>query len=91
MSTTITKTKLCEGVCDGIACTYCWSFKIPKHILNATTNISMDDDEHIPLTISNSSNNDQDDIKQPSSFAINTKSKNSLLNNNHFSYSSDQE
>jgi len=51
----------------------------------------MDDDEHIPLTISNSSNNDQDDIKQPSSFAINTKSKNSLLNNNHFSYSSDQE
>ena len=76
MSTTMqtkTKTKLCEGVCDGIACEYCWSFKIPKHILNGTTNISIDDDEHVPLTISNnSSNNDHaDDIKKQPSFAGN--------------------
>ena len=85
MSTQIPKTKLCEGVCNGIACDYCWSFKIPKHILNGTTNISIDDDEHVPLTISNSGNNDQDDInKQPTSFVgdsgNHTKSKNSLLN-----------
>jgi len=92
---TQTKTKLCEGVCNGIACSYCWSFKIPKHILNATTNISIDDDdEHVPLTISSSNNDHAVDInKQPSSFVgdCNTKSNNSLLNNNHLSYTSDLE